>query len=352
VGAVILARVPGNRLGWVFAVVGVVVPFGAFQDVARSLLDAGVGANVVALGQAVADASWITSLFLMLVVVSAWFPDGRPPSPRWAWVVRVGALGWAVGVALALFGVEKQILGSAGDDVWLRNPIGIPGVPDFESSTLGGLVWLVILIAGAGSVVSLIVRFRRSAAPARLQIRWLMSSIAFVVLSMLAGLFFETVLDSTAMLGALWDVVFALSVMGIPVSAAVAITRYRLYDLGRLVNRTVTYGVVIGSLALLFAAGAVWLPQRVASTNDSLAVAAGTLVVLALFNPLRRRVQRTVDRHFNRLPYDPDRVSRAFAQELRDVIEPGEVADAWLTVSRRTLHPTTAAIWITPPDGR
>jgi hypothetical protein len=161
VGAVIVARVPGNRLGWAFGAIGGVMWFGGFQDAARPMLEKGVDPGLVALGQAGADLAWSTGFFILLIVVPSWFPDGKALSRRWGWLVRIGAVAWAIGAFLAVFDAEKRILWES-PDTWrtLKNPIGLSWVPDFEESLIGGLGFGVTMLAGLGAVVSLFIRYR------------------------------------------------------------------------------------------------------------------------------------------------------------------------------------------------
>lgn len=354
VGAVIVARVPGNRLGWAFGALGAVMWFGGFQDAARPMLERGVDPGLVALGQAGADLAWSTGFFIMLVVVPSWFPDGRALSRRWGWIVGIGAAAWAVGSFMAVFDVEKRILWEA-PATWriLHNPIGFSWVPDFEESLIGGLGFGVTMLAGLGAVVSLFIRYRRAGELARLQIRWLRAALTLFGIVILVGAFFgEHLDDAGGSAVALYDLGFSLAILGIPAAAMIAITRNRLYDLDRIVGRTVTYGVVVGGLGALFAAGAIWLPQRVSGADSNLAVAASTLLVFALFDPVRRRVRRLVDRRFNRTPYDPVAVSGALSRRLREVIEPSEICAALTAAASENLQPVSAAIWISGGSGR
>jgi hypothetical protein len=133
---------------------------------------------------------------------------------------------------------------------------------------------------------------------------------------------------------------------GVAIGVGMAVSRYGLYEIDRMVSRAVTYAVVVGCLALVFAAGAVWLPQRLAGTDGGLAVAVSTLVVFALFDPLRRRVQRAVDRRFHRLPYEPGEVAAGLDRHLTSIVEPDEVAALWISTAEQTFRPASAAIWV------
>ena len=342
VGAVLIARVPGNRLGWAFGGIGTIMQIGGFQDFARPLLDRGVAPGLVAVGQAAADLSWGPGVFFIMVLLPAWFPDGRPLSPRWAWAVRVGAAAWIAWSLLALLSPEKAILWEGSTWVTLDNPIGFSWVPDFEDSALATLAFAGTVAAGVASLSSLFVRYRRADRLERLQIRWLRAAVVAVFLTTLLG----GLVEAIGVGDALSTFLFLGSLLSMPTAAVIAITRNHLYDLDRVVSRTVTFGLVVGGLGALFALGAVWLPQRLAGTGNSLAVAATTLVVFVLFNPLRRRVQGMVERRFNRLPYDPSAVSATLARRLRESIEPGEVSTVLTNAVSEHLQPASFAVWI------
>jgi hypothetical protein len=132
----------------------------------------------------------------------------------------------------------------------------------------------------------------------------------------------------------------------IPVSIGVAIVRYRLYDIDRLVSRTVTYALVAGLLAVIFAAGVVWIPSALRLGDSQLLVAGSTLAVAALFNPLRKRIRSLVDRRFNRSRYDAERVMDEFADSLRDRVDPDGVVEGWVGVVNGTMQPSTVGVWV------
>jgi hypothetical protein len=187
----------------------------------------------------------------------------------------------------------------------------------------------------------------------RLQLKWLTYSFSLLLSTIFAeeGLtrLFAEVPD---WVWATQSAIFALAVLFIPISVGIAITRYHLYDVDRIVNRTITYAIVVGGLALIFAAGAVWLPQQLPTANNNLAVAASTLVVAALFNPLRRRVQRVVDRRFHRLPYDAEVIGSDLADRIRDETSPTGLGGSWLTATANALQPAQIAVWVKEPDWR
>jgi hypothetical protein len=141
------------------------------------------------------------------------------------------------------------------------------------------------------------------------------------------------------------DIWISLSIVAIPVAATLAVLRYRLYEIDRIVSRTVTYVVVIVLLAVVYAVGLTALTSLL-DTDSPLIVAGSTLAVAALFNPLRRRVQRGVDHRFNRSRYDAERVMDGFSGSLRDEVDPDRVVTGWLSVVNETMHPSSAGIWV------
>jgi hypothetical protein len=223
------------------------------------------------------------------------------------------------------------------------NPIGIAGagpVLDPAVATLGELMAVLFVIG----LVDLFLRFRRSSGVERQQFRWFLLSFgAFPILFLLANVLEEAVsglggFDPTLIVFPLWG-------LGTAWALAVAITRHGLYEIDRIVSRTVTYSLVVGLLAAMFF-GTVTALTAFLDVESDLVVAASTLAVAALFNPLRRRVQGWVDRRFNRSRYDSQLVMDGFADTLRTEVDPLDVADGWLSVVSSTMKPTVIGVWI------
>jgi hypothetical protein len=272
-----------------------------------------------------------------LVLALLLFPDGRAPSRRW-WIVA-----W-----LALAGTIVQ---SAADA--LRSPLvsGLPLESPFTSSppidaldalaVAGQLLWTVAVL---GAAASLVVRYRRARGEQRLQLKWVAyASSAAVVLLVAAGFFY-----AQPPLGTLASGVAALSVLFIPISAAIAILRYRLYDIDLLINRTLVYGATSAAIAATFFVGIVALQPLVRSltSGSELAVAASTLVSFALFQPIRRRVQNAVDRRFDRSRYDAGRTLDDFADRLRDEVNLDALRSELLGAVSATIAPAHASLWL------
>jgi len=233
VGAVIIARVEGNRLGWVFGGISVAMTLSGFQSVARPLLEAGMNTSMVAVGQGLADASFSTMLFLVLVITPSWFPTGRPITRRWGWPNLPAAVAWSSIVFMALLAPEKKILWDpfATDeaDMWrsIPNPIGVAFFPDFEESNLANVAALVMLAAGVIAVASLVVRFRRSAVVERAQIRLLMATFLVLIPTIAVSVVLGD--RSTGFISVVFEVLFGAAILAVPLAAGVAIAKYRLY---------------------------------------------------------------------------------------------------------------------------
>ena len=333
VGALIAARI-GNRLGWLFLGAAAVsgADLVAYAYAARASTARLPGA---------AWAAWVFTVALGMVatlffLVPLLFPDGRPPSRRWwlvAWVAIIDGLVQVMTVALSDANFSNNF-------PKLRDPVTVVA-PLGTAYNQAEAVGLLVLLAGGASVI---VRFRRSGTEQRLQLKWFLyaSAIAAVVVFVSAQFTNDPLLE--------WEIVFPL----IPASVGIAILRYRLYDIDRLISRTLAYAIVTGLLVGLYA-GLVLLATQVLTIKSPVAVAASTLAAAALFNPLRRRVQRLVDRRFNRVRYDADQTIAAFAARLRDAVDLDAVRSDLLAVVNTAVEPAHISVWTAPapaPAGR
>jgi hypothetical protein len=272
--------------------------------------------------------SWTGALFLIGVsLVILCFPTGTPVG--WWRVIAlgpmVGALSTGVGAAL-FWGLPLEIL----VDAELLSPTRWYPLVD-----AGFILGFVSVIPATLSVVA---RFRKAGSVERHQIKWLLAAtsllaVAYVVASM-----------SDDSFEAAWWVV-SLAVAAIPIAILFAVLRYRLYDIDRLLSRTVSYVVIIGLLAGVYLLGLTAMTNFLPS-DSSLSVAASTLAVAALFNPLRRRVQAWVERRFNRSRYDAQHVMDEFSGSLRQDVDPETVVGGWVDVVSETMHPTSISVWV------
>ena len=287
--------------------------------------------------------SWAPAIMLFGLAILL-FPDGRVPSPRWRWVLgvylAVGA-SWLAGAetisADAIVAHNVQV-DPGGNLLILDHPTGGAawwGLVQSLFFILLGVFWLA-------SLVGQVVTYRRSSGERRQQLKWLMSGAAVS----LAGLALSVALgsDTHGILGMLAGVGFA-GIAALPVCIGVGILKYRLFEIDRLISRTLGYAVVTGLLIGLYT-GLVLLATRVLPFSSPVAVAGSTLVAAALFNPVRRQVQRVVDRRFNRARYDAEVTVAAFSARLKDAVDLGAVRADLLDVVNRSLEPAHVSVWV------
>jgi hypothetical protein len=344
VGFVLAWRKPRNPLGWMFlaaAFFAALSEDASFYMVADyRLRHGGLPLGWVAV---LAQPGWAPALTL-LGLSALLFPDGRPPSRRWRWVLwlylAAGTL-WVTGTAVV------SVLTIAGHDVRV-DPSGNLTVLD---QSIGATAWwgvvqtVFVAVVGVcllGSVTAQAASYRRSSGERRQQIKWLLAGTVLGAVSF--GL--DNGLSAQAgVLSATGGVVSAICLAGLPVCMGVAIMRYRLFDIDRIISRTLAYAIVTGLLVGVYA-GIVLLATRVVSITTPVAVAGSTLAVAALFNPVRRRVQRTVDRRFNRSRYDADRIVAAFAARLQDAVDPDSIQDELAGTVHNALEPVHLSVWL------
>jgi hypothetical protein len=339
VGALIVWQRPGNTLGWILVTIGLLAAWGASADAYTDLArDEGL---LYLVSVWISLWYWFPLLGLILIFTPLLFPDGRPPSPRWRFVV------WGAGSALALvtflaaFRERVEFQGISID-----NPVGIPGIEDPEKSMLGSVLFGSFILFLILALVSVVVRYLRSGGAQRQQIKWLMLATALSALMV----FFEEItgieLDT--------EVPFAVSIALFPLAIAVAIFRYRLYDIDVIINRALVYGVLTASLALVYVGGVVGL-QRLLSPlfgeSNQLAVVVSTLAIAALFNPLRRRIQSFIDRRFYRHKYDARKTLESFAARLRQETDLDDLGADLVSVVSETMQPAHVALWLREPSG-
>jgi hypothetical protein len=343
VGWIIASRRPRNAIGWIFLVIGLSQSLATFADVYAAYgLAVGTAAPPLAAELAwVGVWSWAPGFVLLLTLSVLLFPDGRLPSRRWRPVV------WAVGVSLALVIVPMAIA------VWpIRTPelaTGRPPADDGALALAAGLQGVGLLLAAAAaiaSVAALIVRFRGSTGPERRQLKWFTFAGSVEVVLIAATPFIDFG-NATAPISALSAVVVGPL---LPIAATVAILRYRLYDIDRIVSRTIAWSALTALLAAVFVALVLLLQALLvdATSSQPIAVAASTLVVASLFQPLRRGIQVHVDRRFNRTSYDAERTLGRFTARLRDDVDLANVASGIREVVTDTLAPMRVSVWIRP----
>jgi hypothetical protein len=336
VGAVLASRRPRHPVGWLLLALGLsVIALGLSQAYASYGLLARPGTLPAARWAAVyADASWIP-LSALIGFILLLTPTGSLPSPRWKWWARVVVVAAAVTAAL-----RPEALEAPFESV--DNPLAVHRAPLEVLATLGDIITLLaVVVAGT----SLVLRFRRARGVERQQLRWVALAAA------LAGVAVALILLSWATLGAeaqaLWGWATGLYVAILPLATGAAVLRYRLYDLDRVISRTLAYGLLTVVLGLGYAGIVLGLGQLLGQ-DSSLAVAGATLAVAAVFQPARQRIQQTVDRRFNRRRHDAAQTIAAFSARLRDEIDLGSLTGELLTVVDQTMQPTQASLWLRP----
>jgi hypothetical protein len=346
VGAVVVTHRPGNAVGWIFSTIGLLAGSGLFawQYAEYAYLTRGgslPGAMV---------AAWYNSWFwfplfsLVSVFTLLLFPTGRLLSPRWRPVAFLAA---ATTVAIVVLNALAPTI-AVGEQITVRNPIGVAAIPDPPADSPVGavLIGLLVVCTGAG-VLSLVLRFRRSQGVERQQLKWFTYASALVFLVLALG----QLVGEAAVFDVLLGIGFAL----VPVAAGIAILRYRLYDIDRLINRTLVYGLLTAVLGGGYAGAVLVLGQLfggVTGDPPSWAVAGATLAVAALFQPARRRIQAVVDRRFNRRKYNTATTIQAYSTRLRDQIDLDTLSTELLAVVDQTMEPTRVSLWLRPaPSG-
>ena len=340
VGALIVAHRPSNAIGWIFTAIGLLAATGppageyityAYWTRSGSLPDA------ILVAWAMLGGTWYLTIALALVFTPLLFPTGRLLSPRWRPVA------WLAGAATATFTVVaalKPDLDRAPGRV-ITNPIGVSWVGDPDQSPIGVALLSLLGVLMLAAFGSLVVRFRHSRGDERQQLKWITYAGALLPLAGLAYFLPEAV----------GTVLFAVPVVFLPVAAGIAILRYRLYDIDRLINRTLVYGLLTALLAGVYAGVVLVLGQLFGGVGEdppSWVVAGATLAVAALFQPARRRIQAVVDRRFNRRKYNAIKTVEAFSIRLRDELDLDALTAELLAVVDQTIQPTRASLWLRP----
>ncbi len=344
VGAVVARRRPDNSIGWLFCAIGILFAIQAFvveYTITGILATPGRLPYASQIGW-ILTWIWVIPSGLALIYLPLLFPTGRLLSRRWRPVAWLGALSLAASAAIVSIAP-----GPIDQATYLDNPLGSTTmttsdfIPVIAPAFIG--FGLAILLA----LASMIRRFMTSTGEARLQIKWFAFAVA--VAGALDVLYYAAFLATTppAIVKVL-EVLVVLGLLSLPVTAGLAILRYRLYDIDRIISRTIAYAVVSGVLIATFV-GAILAFQAILSPvtrSNTLAVAASTLVVAALFQPLRRRVQVLVDRRFHRARYDAERTTSAFSERLRDQVDLAAVRSDLMTSVATSLRPSSSALWL------
>ncbi len=333
-GSVIATRQPGNRISWILFVVG----FSILLDlVAQSVITSQPASPSFwdYLALAVANVAWV-GIFFPIFLLLYLFPTGKFLTPRWRWAWWLATFMVIFFVFISFF-IEEW---SHPDETWaITNPIGFIPVDFFEGPV--STVWIIGLLALVlGGLASLVVRYRRSSMIERIQIKWFLYAAVVFAAGYAAAAIFQIWAS-----GFFLSVLFIILLAMIPVSITVAITRYRLFEIDRIISRTAAYTVVAAVLALVFIAS-VTLTQQLLPVESQFGVVVSTLVVAALFNPLRLRVQTAVDRRFNRSRYDAQQVVAEFSNRLSNQTDMDQLAEDLAVVVTETMQPSSVGVWV------
>ena len=350
VGAIVASRCPQSTIGWIFCAIGVLSGFRslsvqyaiyAFIAAPGSL----PGGEVLAL---TFPWNWVPYVAL-LVLLGVLFPDGRLPSRRWrpfVWLT-VGTASISI-IALAVSPEPLWALGST----W-QNPLGIEGMNS-------GAIWAVTQASmyslALVSATSLLIRLRYASGVKRQQLKWVAAAGALAAMGAMSNRVVHPLLDDTWISWASFFLMMA-GLVSIPIAMGIAILRYRLYEIDIVINRTLVYGALTAMLVAVYF-GTVVLLQRLfvvlTGERSTLAVVASTLLIAALFNPLRRRIQAFIDHRFYRRKYDARKTLEAFSAKLRDETDLEALSGELVSLVRETMQPAHVSLWLrpdTPPKG-
>jgi hypothetical protein len=341
-GAIIILRAEGNRVGWLMVLLGFVLadPFATYLHF-----------NGVALQTQPSFlfyfAFWTQGWFYFVIIYAIFliilhFPDGHPPSPRWNLINLISIM--TLGQFILVYTFQPKF----GDSTFLvDNPIAVLSVSAEE--TLSGLIFgLGLMLLALSSLISIFVRFKRAGSVERSQIKWLLFSgiVSFVSIGYRLETYEPGVSDWTGYL-------LTIALLSVALSISIAILRYRLYDIDIIIRRTLQYALVTGLLALVYFGSVVILQslvENLTGEQSPLVIVLSTLAIAALFNPLRTRVQDFIDRRFYRKKYDAQNALAHFATAARDEVDLDQLTAALLSVVEETVQPEQVFLWLQLPS--
>lgn len=340
-GALIASRRPRNPIGWILVAIGVgaAVMVAAMAFTRHELVLHDNRTPVVVFAAWLESWVWYPLLITIPTFLLFLFPTGRPASPRWRWLL------WVAGAFMAVISITAILQARLrGDGYDIDNPIGVATIRDVEEMLAPLFIGILGVVAAA--LASLVVRYRAGTREERQQIKWVAWAAAIFITTSAAGDLLEGRVEVPTIL-------FPVTLAGIPVSMAVAVLKYRLYELERIINRTLVYVALTAVLAIIYFGLVVALQGMLSpvTSESDLAVAASTLGVAALFGPLRRRIQGFIDRRFYRSRYNAQRTLEHFSSRLRDEVDLEHLSHELVTVVAETMRPRHASLWLRAPDG-
>ena len=340
VGAVLASRLPRNPIGWLLLVSGAVLGF-SFVATTPGVTGLPGGIWLLWLG----NLTWYPAVVFVGVLLPLLYPTGHLPSPRWRAVVVVAI----VTMTLALINTAFSPFSPGSAPPGVSNPLAVSGSLASVLSLMSSAGILAAVVCFPLAAASLVVRYRRAAGVERAQLRWFAAVAALIGLSFAVALVTNSA--TSGLLAVVSNAAWLLLFVGLallPVAIGIAILRYRLYEIDRLISRSIGWGVLTVILGVVFVGFVLGLQTLLApfTGSNELAVAGSTLLVFSLFQPVRRRVQGIVDRRFNRARYDAQAAVDAFTVRLRDEVDLEILQGSLLRLVEATLEPTTSGIWL------
>jgi hypothetical protein len=341
VGWFLVARRPGNVVGLLLATGSTLLAW-AFTGYGIAALRAashGPDDPIGGLASLVGQVLIVPAVYVTFAVSVIRFPDGRLPGPAWRWPFRAITLAIGAGALLGLISPWAPVAGLP------HNPIALP-LPLWVGEVAGGLGGIALIVGLAMGATAILVRFRRSTGIERAQVKWLLAALAVAALVFP----FSWATDLGPDDGGLVDILSLVAMALVPLAILVAILRYRLYDIDRIVSRTVSWALISGGLLVVFATMVIALQTVLddVTQGGTVAIAVSTLVVAALFQPIRRRVQGAVDRRFDRARFDGERLAAAFAERARNEVDVVRLLDGLTDTTDVAVRPAHSAVWLRP----
>jgi hypothetical protein len=343
VGALIASRHPKNPVGWICLAVGLFWMLIAVGDQYEA-------DNTVVI-DALTQAIWVPPIGLLGIYLILLFPDGKLPSRRWrplAWISGVVMVLASLGITFAPGPLE----GHPG----VRNPFGLEGAPLVANA--GIFILLLLPLCMVASALSLVLRYRRSRGEEREQIKWIAFAASVVgllyLIAMVGSLFLGWGAQGTPLWLGLLQHAALVSFTAVPIAVGFAVLKYRLYNIDLLINRALVYGALTALLVAVYVGSVVSLQgvlRALSGQESQLAVVASTLLIAALFNPLRRHIQSFIDRRFYRRKYDAAKTLAAFSAKLRDETDLEALNNELVGVVRETMQPAYISLWLRSSDG-
>jgi hypothetical protein len=353
VGVLIASRRPENWIGWICLVTGLFWTLFFENDMSNAYKLASTGTvNSSVKLDALTQADWVFPIGLLGIYMILLFPDGRLPSRRWR------PFAWFAGAVMVLINVTFALVpGPLDEHPGVQNPFGLEQFPWMSGAAVATVLMLPLCILV--SAFSLVLRYRRSGREVREQIKWLAFAASFVGLmyfgTLISGLLLSPESYTTNETPPLWVSLSQqssyVSFASVPIAIGFAVLKYRLYDIEIIINRALVYGLLTATLVALYFGGIVLL-QRVfviiTGERSTLAVVASTLLIAALFNPLRHRIQSLIDRRFYRSKYDARRTLEAFSARLRNETDLQALNNDLVGIVRETMQPAHVSLWLRP----